>query len=342
MTTLVETSLGRWSEAWDDLVAALPLPSPFLESWWLEHTAAGTPQYVLVVDGERLLGGAAFQVRTVRGVRRVELCGQGTLDPDHLDLVSLPAEVDRVQRAVGDWLGAVASEIDFDGLLDGAALLGAVPNLRRGRLVTVAPFAELPSDPEAYLAARDGKVRSTVTRTTKRLTKAGVTVRITTEGPADEQIDTLRRLHDGRWGEHSAIPTTWKQVAAALAEGARRGRVWFAELLDAEGQPIAIEVDLVSGRRLGFYQAGRLTDHEYRGSGSMLKYAVIQHAIAAGFTEYDLLRGDEPYKQEWATGERAVVAVHSGTRLLGRAQFVGAAVTRAVRKRRLALADSRS
>ena len=38
---------------------------------------------------------------------------------------------------------------------------------------TAAPYAELPSEPDAYLAARPGQVRSTIKRTAKRFARDG-------------------------------------------------------------------------------------------------------------------------------------------------------------------------
>ncbi|MFC6345434.1 hypothetical protein ACFP8W_25845, partial [Nocardioides hankookensis] len=47
--------------AWDGLVADQPVPSPFLRSWWLEGVAPTDTTFVLVLDGERLVGGLALQ-----------------------------------------------------------------------------------------------------------------------------------------------------------------------------------------------------------------------------------------------------------------------------------------
>ncbi len=338
--TIVRTDLGPWAEAWDALVDGLRLPSPFLRSWWIDHTTVGRPAVVLVISGDRLLGGAAFQIRHVRRVDRIEMAGQGPLEPDHLDLVSANADVPVVQAALRAWLGSVGGEIVLDGLVDGAALLGALPGLRRAKVSAVAPYAPLPGSAADYFAGRGGRTRSTITRTDKRLRAAGVTDRSSTGQDVESAIASLTRLHDARWGEASALDQAWASFENAARAGAAAGEVWFHELVGPDGLTIAVEVDFFVAGRFSFYQAGRLPDHDWRGSGSVLKARVIEHAVALGASEYDLLRGDEPYKTEWASAERPLVSVRSGTGVRGIAAFLGAQVAAAIAARRAAASES--
>ena len=67
---------------------------------------------------------------------------------------------------------------------------------------------------------------------------------------------------------------------------------------------MAIEVDFEVAGRLSFYQSGRRTDHDWRGCGTVLRSAIIEAAVGRGIREYDLLRGEEDYKAEWATARR--------------------------------------
>ena len=82
---LLEVSdLGSWRAAWDALVLTAPLPTPFLRSWWLDAQRAvrdGSALFVLVVQGEQLLGGQALQVDRVLGAQRIQALGQGPLAP---------------------------------------------------------------------------------------------------------------------------------------------------------------------------------------------------------------------------------------------------------------------
>jgi CelD/BcsL family acetyltransferase involved in cellulose biosynthesis len=97
-----------------------------------------------------------------------------------------------------------------------------------------------------------------------------------------------------------------------MAAGAAAGEVRFTDLVDGDGRVVAIEAELIVAGRASFYQAGRLDDHDLRGSGSALKGAVIGRLIDDGCREFDLLRGDERYKTEWATAERRVMMAEVG------------------------------
>jgi CelD/BcsL family acetyltransferase involved in cellulose biosynthesis len=333
--TIVVARLGPWAEQWDALVDQLPLPSPFLRSWWLDHVAVGEPVVVLVTDGRSLLGGAALQRTRRYGCEWIELLGDGPLEPDHLNLVAAVRHVDTVSAAVATWLGRAGDRVvDLVGLVDGSWLAAALP--RRTRVVehAVAPYAVLPSDVAAYLAGRRGQVRSTISRSGKRLAKAGIAPRVRDAADVATALDDLRRLHDARWGDRSGFLESWPGFAAAIAAGAARGGVRFTDLADEAGAAVAIELELCAGDRWSFYQAGRLDDRELRGSGSVLKGAVVSDAIAAGVSELDLLRGDEPYKAEWATATRRLLRASVGFGPRGRVVAAAAVANRRLQQAR--------
>ncbi|MFZ4518287.1 MAG: GNAT family N-acetyltransferase [Microthrixaceae bacterium] len=332
----VEESLRGHRDAWDRLVAAQRLPSPFLASWWVENAAAGRPRLVLCsVDGE-LVGGAAFEADRVGrgpvGVERVRMLGQGELAPDHLDVVAAPGHEDAVTDRVVGWLRGPGSRVvDLDGLAADGRLAGRLARSVIDR--SVAPWADLSDGAEAYLAGRPGKVRSTVSRSRKRLEKAGCTLREVTADRAEEALADLARLHDGRWGDDSGFLGAWRTFATAAAAGLADGGVRAVELVGPDGVVAATEWDLVVGGRWCFYQAGRSTDHDLRGAGSVVKAEVITRAAAEGASEYDLLRGDEPYKADWATGRRPLVRVRFGVGALGRPTVLAATAWRTLRTR---------
>lgn len=313
MQTRVVGQLGELAPDWDALVDRMPLPSPFLRSWWLEHVSSGEPLFVMVFDGAELLGGAALQRSSRSGTEWLQLLGSGPLEPDHLDLVAPVGRVADVQIAVREWLGRQGSRVvDLAGVRPGGWLIDAVPGFGSVTPLEVAPFATLPATSAEYLGSRPGRMRSTITRTAKRLAKSGVTLRIAAAADIDTSLSTLAALHDGRWGEASGFLDHWEQFAAAARAGAAVGEFVMHELVDASGIVIATEADFVLGGRTSFYQAGRLTDHEWRGSGSALRYDVIAAAIERGDREFDLLRGGESYKTDWADGRRGLVRIRRG------------------------------
>ncbi|MFM7063393.1 MAG: GNAT family N-acetyltransferase [Actinomycetes bacterium] len=335
LRTEVRDHLGVLRLAWDGLVGAMPLPSAFLRGWWVDHAATGTPAVVCCFDGDELVGGAAFELdRPGRGplsVERVRMLGQGPLAPDHLDVVATPARAGDVASAVVAWLHRPGSRVvDLDGLAADGALAAALAAASAPVIDRVgAPFAVLPAAGADYLAARPGKLRSTATRTRKRLEGEGAAVRSVAPDDAARALDDLARLHDGRWADGSDFLSAWTRFTAAATDGLVRGDVRISELVSADGEVVATELDLVAagpaGTSLAFYQAGRRTEREWRGAGTALKAAVVMAACDEGMAEYDLLRGDEPYKAEWAEGRRELVRVRTGVGRLGRTVAAAAA-----------------
>ncbi len=311
----LRSRLGPLASAWDDLVDRQELPSPFLKSWWLEHAGADAPTVLCVLDGDQLVGGAAFEVDRFGpgplGIERVRAVGHGALAPDHLDLIAEPAHAASVERLVVGWLRRPGSRlVDLDGLAARGVL---AKELASGELERhAAPYTVLPSDGAEYLAGRPGKVRSTITRTRKRFDKQGVTLRRVDASDIDRALDALAELHDQRWSEASKFLRAWDRFRGAAAAGAARGDVVVTELVAASGEVVATELDLLAGRRAAFYQAGRRIEREWRGCGSVLRAGLIDQLCDDGVVEYDLLRGDEPYKADWAAERREVVQCRVG------------------------------
>ena len=319
--SLVEmSSLGSNRASWDDLVDRSALPSPFLKSWWLENALAGSLVVLGCSDGEgRMLGGAAFEADTLSmgpfGVPRLRSVGQGVLTPDHLDVVADPRDRNAVVASVARWLHSSRRLIDLDGLADTSelpALLDApaidnepAPYLDLGPLTTEAPLAQMP-----------GRLRSTVKRSGKRLARDGYVVRRIDRASGstahEGALDALLHLHDERWQDTSALADGADRLQRTLRAALAAGGAVIHELADDE-RVIASEVELLAGTRACFYQSGRLTDREFRGSGSVLKEAVLRWAIEEGLTEFDLLRGAESYKDDWADSSRNVLRIRVGS-----------------------------
>lgn len=331
-------ALGEHAAKWDALVDSMPLPSPFLRSWWLDHTAVGEPCLALAFDGDELVGGLALQRTLKAGVEWLEALGAGPLEPDHLDLVASPERAPEVIGAIRSWLGHRGDcVVDLAGLRSAAWALDAVPGWGEVTPLDPAPYLTLPASAEEVLARLDGRMRSTVKRTAKRLAKAGIEHRAVDASSSAAEVDAalaaLRELHDGRWGTQSGFLAAWAGFEAAARAGVAAGEVVVHQLVGPDGI-VAVEVELVVARRASFYQAGRRTDHELRGSGSVLRFDAIAASIAAGCVEFDLLRGDEEYKAAWADRRRTLWRLRRGIGPRGRIVVAAARANVALQRRR--------
>jgi hypothetical protein len=300
-------TVGNLSKQWDELVDAQPHPSAFLKSWWIDNTAEGELAVLCVLEDGVLVGGGAFEM-DVHGqgpfkVPRVRFAGQGVLAPDHLDVISTAEQRGAVNVAVARWLWQTRAMVDLDGLQPTSLLPGLLGLTVVER--TLAPYRKLEasSDPITPLG---GRLRSTIKRTGKRLSNEGYETRRVTSDP-DGALDRLLDLHEDRWESGTEFPKGFERFRAAAVAGHAAGDVVIHELANEEGRVIASELEVNTGTSSAFYQAGRLTDHDFRGSGSVLKAEVLRWAVGEGLTEFDLLRGDEPYKADWATDRREVL-----------------------------------
>ncbi len=117
-----------------------------------------------------------------------------------------------------------------------------------------------------------------------------------------ELYQQIVRLHELRWqdaphGGSFARPGFGAFLSAAVES-------WFAEgvlqlvVLEQGGVPAAGAINVGAGSKLKVYLVGRDPQFDRLQAGWMLSFTLIEQAFAAGCTEVDFLRGDEPYKQQ--------------------------------------------
>lgn len=307
--TEVRPSLGDLSGEWDSLVDVQALPSPFLKSWWVDNAHSSGLAIVCVFRDEQLVGGAAFETgswgpRALR-VEKVTTVGAGLLAPDHLDLIYRPEDRRLVTAKVLGYLLRPGNRLIQ---LEGLRADGVLAALFEDATIETfkAPYASLPGDFDEYLGGRPGRVRSTIKRRSKTLATEGAKFRRIPSAEVEDALHSLEELHDERWGEGSGFLDAFDRFSRAIRAGIDVGGVAIHDLRLHSGATIAIEVDFLGPGRVSFYQAGRRTDHEWRGAGSVLRAKIISACIEQGAREYDMLRGDENYKAEWATSHRMI------------------------------------
>jgi len=315
---LVLPGLDRWVPRWDELVDLAPLPTPFLRSWWLAGTAGTQPRFVLVVENDRLLGGLALEEGRRLGVPCLRMMGAGPLCPDHLDLLACSGHEDSVAGALGAWLCRPGARVlDLDGIRADARLLAALPRHVRREPLTVAPWAPLPADPQAYLAVRPSGFRKTLRKARARLAAEGFAHCVKRGPSAVSALATLRQLHRAQWGDRSGFLPSFDRFAAACRLGAECDEVVVHELT-VTGTVVAIMVTFEVAGRVSLYQSARLTDFRWRDAMSVLLAAIITDACDRGFAEVDFLRGDEAYKNNFAPDRRELLRLRGATGTAGR------------------------
>jgi CelD/BcsL family acetyltransferase involved in cellulose biosynthesis len=277
------------------------------EAWWRHFHAGSEPRIVL-------LRGDAGNV-----VGIVPLYRQGG---------SLPLDILRfIGSGVADQLGPVAAEEDVQRIVSsiGAAVPRGVilaerlsPNqswtafggreLRR----EASPAIDLTGGWDAYLARRSRNFRQQARRRARNIQRrAGVRFRLADdERRLSADFDAMVRLHTARWGGTSIAFTgpryLFHREFASTALRAGWLRLWLAEV---RGAVVAAWYGFRFGGIESFYQLGRDPAWDRYGVGTALLEHSIREAAADGMSEYRLLRGDERYKQRYATESTYVTTV---------------------------------
>jgi CelD/BcsL family acetyltransferase involved in cellulose biosynthesis len=315
---LVLDQLDGWASQWDQLVDRSPLPSPFLRSWWLTGAGGPRPRFLLVIREDQLVGGLALEEGHRLGLPCLQMMSAGPLCPDHLDLLATPGEEHAVLDLVESWLRRPGSRIfDLQGILGNPRLIKAFPSDVRCEPVAVAPWAPLPGDFEAYLAARPALFRRNFRRAAGRLARAGATHRRKTGWEAVRSLDTLRQLHSAQWGNRSHFLGRFERFAAACRLAADLDEVSVHEFV-VEQIVIAIVVTFEVAGRVSLYQSARVTDSRWRDAQIVLLTTIISDACHRGFTEVDFLRGDEGYKRNFAQEQRQILRLEEASGTAGR------------------------
>lgn len=288
-------ALGGWSAAWDRLAARAAPPTPFLRSWWLQHVPEATPVFVLVLDGDTLLGGVALRADRWCGVRRLRMLGGGVLCGDHLDAVADPTHRATVRAALHDWLASQGPVLlDLAGLVEGSLVAEAVGVASRPH--DVAPYGVLPASlPDGYLATRSSNLRRSTRRADRRLTEAGFGHERIAAAELSEAMAWFERLHEDR-ADRAPLLAERAGLERCLAAGLAAGEVRVDVLRRGDDAPVALSIAFWADRRLGLYQVARSLAPEHSDAATVLLLRVVDDAVRDGAVEIDLLRGDEGYK----------------------------------------------
>jgi CelD/BcsL family acetyltransferase involved in cellulose biosynthesis len=127
-------------------------------------------------------------------------------------------------------------------------------------------------------------------------------------GSTREAMEIFFKLHNRRWeskGISGAFTSDYFRnfhldVARTFDE-----KDWLAlYFLTVNDDPIAAIYSFDYNLKKYGYLTGFAPDFGQYGVGNILKLYVIEECIRRGFKEYDLTRGLEPYKLDWATGVR--------------------------------------
>ena len=300
------------AEAWDALLAAARLRSPFLSWTWQHHWAAAfVPDRRLdvrrVVDADGALVAVLPLYEVEPGV--LELIGGADVS-DYLDLLARAGQEDEAWSALlqsraaerARWvLHAVPAASPTVRLLP--ALAGSCSLTATVELEERCPVLDLPASWDAYLASLSGKHRHELTRKIRRFEREvpdGRVVAVHRAADVAARLGDFLALHRAsRVGKAKFMDERMEAFfrAAIPALAARDGvRLWF---LEAGGEAIASFICLEWDETIGLYNSGFAPARAALSPGLVLLSHLIRDALTRGRRRFDFLRGEERYKLEF-------------------------------------------
>ena len=316
VTTVESISSGEELEAlageWDDLVRAMPRPSPFLlhgwlAEWWRHYGDGAELAVDLVRRDGRLVGALPLVIRRRAGLRVAGFPGGRCAVLSDL-LLAHDADASDAARLT-ESLAARCDVVDLHGLPAGSRIAAALgPRLSLIERIE-APVLDIAGGWNAvYTAKTNSKKRNHHKRRRRQLGELGQ-LTVTVARAADELDPALEeafRLHALRWegrpdGTDFATPAGQRFHRAAL----RR--------LAAIDVPRIVTLRL-DGRAIAFHYwfalAGRMYVHRLAFDPALARWSpgqvntldAIESAADEGLERVEFLGGGERYKLELADG----------------------------------------
>lgn len=303
-----ESAFGELRDGWDDLVRAMPRPSPFLlHGWlseWLRHYGGDSELAVQAAfrDG-RLVGAFPLFHASWRGLRVGRFLGGK--HPSLADLLLARGE----DTTVGaELLERASSEHDFAELFGLAGQSRAALVARPGQLQlferAVAPVLELTDDWDVlYEAKVSAARRKDERRRRRRLQERGTLELALARSPEEVEsvLDDAFRLHALRWqGRREdtsgfTTPAGMRFHRDALGALAAQDAVRLFTMR-LGGQAIAFELTFVLAGRLYLYRTAFDPAFARYGPGLLILLDAIAYASRERLTRVEFLGGGEAHK----------------------------------------------
>jgi CelD/BcsL family acetyltransferase involved in cellulose biosynthesis len=318
---------ARLTREWNSLLEAcdsqcLFLTWEWLYTWW-KHLAGNRNLSILSVRcGSELVALAPFGVRppSLSGRRFLpaeEFLGSGNVGSDYLDFIVRRDCEPQARQAFASYLAGKRQVLDWtnvkrDGFATGVASILSEKGWRVSETRTnTCPFIFLAGESwDSYLASLGPEHRYNFKRKWKRLNRDFDVQfeQARTAEQCQESIGLVMSLHNMRWRERGGSDAFHTRALVGfhreLSQLALKHGWLRLYVLRLNGKAAAALYGFLYHRTFYFYQSGFDTAYDKYSVGLVTMGLAIQHAIAEGVEEFDLLHGDEDYKSHWSNGSR--------------------------------------
>jgi CelD/BcsL family acetyltransferase involved in cellulose biosynthesis len=295
----------------------------WLSTWWKHFGKGRKPLILLVEDEQKVLAAAPlmlseYKLPLVGKTQRVELIG--TPHSDYNDFIVIDKEEECLKLILA-YLKSNFPHLNGIELKEVKETTGTMDNFRHlapellgdlkieESVCNICPYIILPNSFETlmnsfkanmrkHLKASLRKINEKYDVKLKKYDEAGFTV--------DQGMRTFASLHQKKW-ESEGKPGSFGEgggrdflnfhldVAQSFAEKGWLG-LYF---LMANDEPVAAQYAFKYNRKMLCYLTGWDPAYSIYSVGNISLLFLLRECIAEGLNEYDLMRGDEAYKNRW-------------------------------------------
>ena len=314
-----------WNSLLAESVSNVPfLRHEYLRAWWDSlgggEWSSGELAIVTAYRGDELIGIAPLFLTMHEGVPSLMFLGSIEIS-DFLDLIVRPDDLGDFVSGLLDFLasdsGLAWSALDWQNLLENSATLPTLCAESESRgwdfvqeTLQPAPRVILPGNFDEYLMGIKKKQRHEIRRKMRRAAASEKNVRwyiVEDENSLDEEIEACCQLMAQDPEKQAFLTQTMKsQMKAAIHAAFDAGWLQLA-FLEVDGEKAAGYLNFDYGNRIWVYNSG--LDMKFRdlSPGWVLLGYLLQWANENARTEFDFMRGDEPYKYRFGGVDRFVV-----------------------------------
>ena len=303
----IQESFSGLKARWEGLLSRAGERNIFLSPQWHELW------WDSLSDGEELLLYACLDDRDLIGVLPLK-CKEGQLSfigsanvCDYMDFVVAEGREREVYEAIGEHvLGLEWKGLELNGVDGQSPTMTHLVEYLRGRGVEVTirpeevcPTVKLPGTWEEYLSGLNKKDRHELRRKLRRLYSAGDVryhVAAQCDGFPNDLEVFLGLLENSRADKAAFMTPRMRRFFRNTLNGlAKTGSVRLS-FLEVDGERVSATVCFDYDNRYFLYNSGFNPGYSHLSVGLLLKALCLKTAIETGKTEFNFLRGSEPYK----------------------------------------------
>ena len=328
----------------------------WISTWW-SYFGKDSKLYLLVArstESKKLIGIAPLHIHTRKIKKRLfplhtlAFIGANDTAPDHLDFIVHPdheAEVKKrfvtsIQVAKAEW-----DLLDLDGICENSGIVemltNQTPSLRYYLDITESPTIKLPISWEEMEKALGKNLRYNIRRYNRKMEKEHPgTVRYERICDIDRIDNTINilinfaeKVRQKHHEKHALANEAMRQFHQVLAKQLLQKDWLRLYTLSIGSESIAVLYCYNYAQNVFYYQTGYDLEWRKYGPGRQILAHGIREAIAERAGEFDFLRGEHAYKEEWANAVNKDYVLKIAYSLYGQLVVLIYKMVRGIKKR---------